>query len=347
MSQYKYDDTHICVYSDGSMREEGTDKAVRNTGWGIVGYHWGREIFSGRGGMGHKAEVYDAELVGLTQATKAATEYTRWHEQVRHVHVFADNTAAVTSIYEPKPTPGQLQMVRTTHMVDDFLNRDEGRTFSIEWCPGHKDVEGNERADEEAKLGSEAWSQDFTTMTNAKRSTKESALEEWRKDWQRASTTGGFSIANRMKPRWKPREHVTHTPREVFGRLTQCRTKHAFIGEYYAKFVANEPIGCPCGVRLQTREHVILECPRYEEHRDILREADERMDLGRLLGTKDGIEAMVKFLGKTGAFTKTGTKKTERTVPTINDVENDMNEEEWWRRMEGDREGAYGLLEDE
>lgn len=177
------------------MMEEDRGKGVRNMGWGIVGYH------RGRGSMGHCAEVYDAELVGLTQATKAATEYTRTHEQVRHIHIFADNTAAVTSIYEPKPTPGQQQMVRTMHMVDEFLHQDEERTFSIEWCPGHKDVEGNEHADEEAKRGADIWTRDFMTMTNAKRTTKEEALEQWRGDWQKASTAGGFSIANRMPPR--------------------------------------------------------------------------------------------------------------------------------------------------
>lgn len=222
---------------------------------------------------------------------------------------FADNTAAVTTVYELKLRPGQKQMIRTTYVVDEYLDGDGERMLSIKWCPGHKDVEGNERADEKAKAGSELWAQDHSTMTNARRRTKEKALKTWQDEWKRTPATGGFTVANRMQPRWKPRENITHTPREVFERLTQCWTKHAFIGEYYAKFVPNKPTGCPCGQQFQTQEHVIRECLRYEESRDILRGVDEQMKMGILLGTKKGLDAMVKFLNKTDAFTKTREKR--------------------------------------
>lgn len=288
--------------------------------------------------MGYHAEVYDTELTGIARAMKSATEFADKHEQVKHIRIYADNTAAVTSAYEPKPKPGQLQMVRVTRAVDSFLEGDRERTVSIEWCPGHEDVAGNERADEEAKAGTEMWSQEYTTITNAKRRTKEKALEKWEREWKRTPPSGEFAVANRLKPRWKPREHVAHTPREVFSRLTQCRTKHAFIGEYYARFVPDETTRCTCGARFQTREHVIKDCPKHEEHRYILEEADAQMELGVLLGTKKGLEAMAKFLARTGAFTKTGKIREERTTPEENNDENDEEEGRWWERMEEERD---------
>ncbi|KNZ73023.1 hypothetical protein J132_01408 [Termitomyces sp. J132] len=318
-----------------------------STGWGVVGYHKGREVFTVRGCMGHKAEVYDAELTGLEKATTLATEYAKRHRQVKHIHVHADNTAAVTSAYELKPAPGQLQMFNITHTVDKFLEENDERTISIEWCPGHEDIKGNERADAEAKAGTELRAQDHTTLTNAKRGVKERALEKWREEWQKTPPAGGFAIANRLPPRWKPREHVTHTPREVFSRLTQCRTKHAFLGEYYARFVPDEHTGCTCGGGLQTREHILQACTNYDEHRHILREADEQMELGILLGTKKGLEATAKFLAKSGAFTKTGKRREQKTTPEEEDNENDEEEERWWRRMEGDREADFGLVEED
>ena len=219
-------------------------------------------------------------------------------------------------------------------LVDGFLEGDRGRKVSIEWCPGHEYVVGNKRADKEAKARAEMWSQDYTTITNAKRRAKERVLEKWERDWQETPPSGGFAVANRMKPRWKPREHVTHTPREVFSRLTQCRTKHAFLGEYYARFVPDKTVRCTCGTRFQTREHVIKECPKYEEHRHILKGADNQMELGVLLGTKKGLEAMAKFLAKTGAFSKTGNNRETKAKPREDDVENDEDEERWWERME-------------
>lgn len=62
------------------------------------------------------------------------------------------------------------------------------------------------------------------------------------------------------------------------------------------------------------------------------------MELGTLLGIKKETEAMVKFLGKTRAFTKTEMKRALKTTPTV-------EEEGWWRRMEGDREVVYRLVE--
>ncbi|KAG6889956.1 hypothetical protein C0992_003436 [Termitomyces sp. T32_za158] len=103
---------------------------------------------------------------------------------------------------------------------------------------------------------------------------------------------------------------------------------------------------CICGIRFQTREHVIQTCPEYEEHRHILREVDEQLELRILLGTKEGLEATAKFLAKSSAFTKTGKKRERRTTPTEEDDEND-EEEDWWRRMEGDTEADLGLIEGE
>ncbi|KAG5730817.1 hypothetical protein E4T56_gene10362, partial [Termitomyces sp. T112] len=47
---------------------------------------------------------------------------------------------------------------------------------------------------------------------------------------------------------------------------------------------------------------------------------------------------MAKFLGKTGAFTKTGKAREKKAEPKIDDEENEEEEEAWWDRME-----RYGM----
>ncbi|EPS99366.1 hypothetical protein FOMPIDRAFT_18484, partial [Fomitopsis schrenkii] len=86
-----------------------------------------------------------------------------------------------------------------------------------------------------------------------------------------------------------------------------CRTGHAFTGEYYARFVPTENVACPCGTHLQTRKHILLECPRYGDARysTILRVAASPT-VNDILGTQDGIRALAKFIAKTGAFSQTG-----------------------------------------
>ncbi|KAL6301214.1 hypothetical protein BKA93DRAFT_696838, partial [Sparassis latifolia] len=62
---------------------------------------------------------------------------------------------------------------------------------------------------------------------------------------------------------------------ETFGRLVQCRTGHSFSGDQYKSFVRTEDTACPCGAQLQTRRHVLQECPRYNAERPILEEVGE------------------------------------------------------------------------
>ncbi|KNZ75009.1 hypothetical protein J132_05346 [Termitomyces sp. J132] len=165
---------------------ESSQSGSNSVGWGIVGFHRGREVLPERGGLGCRAEVYDAELKGISKAISAATKFTKTKQQVKHTHIFADNTAVVKSAYEPKTKPGQAHMVMVTNTIDRFLEEEDGRSVSIEWCPGHEEVKGNKRADKEAKEGTEFWTPEYTTYTNTKRRAKEVTLERWAMHWQKA-----------------------------------------------------------------------------------------------------------------------------------------------------------------
>ncbi|KIJ67387.1 hypothetical protein HYDPIDRAFT_84672, partial [Hydnomerulius pinastri MD-312] len=83
-----------------------------------------------------------------------------------------------------------------------------------------------------------------------------------------------------------------------------CRTGHGFFGEYFAHFVPTNDQSCPCGEPLQTREHILAECPIYDDHRETLCEASEDLIISDLLGTEEGIKALVTFIRQSGAFKK-------------------------------------------
>ncbi|KAJ6572773.1 hypothetical protein DFH09DRAFT_916441 [Mycena vulgaris] len=107
--------------------------------------------------------------------------------------------------------------------------------------------------------------------------------------------------------------------REVFGRVVQCRIGHSLIGECYAKFVPFENVDCSCGEVFQTREHLLRECPLYEDQRHILEKVSRNISLPEILGTKEGIDALAKFLDKSGASTKTGEPRCQPILPTFED----------------------------
>ncbi|KAJ6537273.1 hypothetical protein DFH09DRAFT_930974 [Mycena vulgaris] len=90
-------------------------------------------------------------------------------------------------------------------------------------------------------------------------------------------------------------------------------------GQYYAKFVPSENVDCPCGEVFQTREHLLRECPLYEDQRHILEKASRDISLPEILGTKEGIDALAEFLDKSGVFTKTGEPRRQPILPTFED----------------------------
>ncbi|KAK0232207.1 hypothetical protein EDD85DRAFT_1025816 [Armillaria nabsnona] len=70
----------------------------------------------------------------------------------------------------------------------------------------------------------------------------------------------------------------------------------SYIGKYYSQFVPSEDVGCSRGKSFQTQEHIILECPRYEDQQEVLQNVS-RSYLPDILGTKEGITALNEPIG--------------------------------------------------
>ncbi|KAF7343444.1 putative RNA-directed DNA polymerase from transposon BS [Mycena venus] len=307
---------HLLVYSDGSLRPV---HRVCRIGAGIVIYHEGAEIFARSIGLGGRAEVYDGELAGLLFGASKAVAMAENDPRIKQIHFFADNTSAIKTIFDPKPRSGQLYAHVFHKKICAFLDGDPERKVEIAWSPGHCDIVGNEQADILAKAGAELAMETGGTRSHALRKAKEKVHKSWVKEWKAAPKTGSFAMANRFPPSMKPTTHFMSLKREVFGRVTPCRIGHCFSGEYYSRFVPSENVNCPCGEEFQTHEHILRTCPRYEDHRHLLKSASRDISLPEILGTKDGIAALAKFLEESGAFTKTGTPRSPQETPSFND----------------------------
>ncbi|KZV79120.1 hypothetical protein EXIGLDRAFT_593265, partial [Exidia glandulosa HHB12029] len=66
----------IIAYTDGSQRDE---RGTTSVGAGVVLYHNGERVRALRAGLGHHAEVYDAEVSALQIAAMAAKAYAEQH----------------------------------------------------------------------------------------------------------------------------------------------------------------------------------------------------------------------------------------------------------------------------
>lgn len=298
------DPSQIIVYSDGSLVEQSQGQQV---GIGVVGYLEGQVIAEHSFGIGQKAEVYDAELEGLAHGAEFYCRVAADRVSpvtIRKITLCADNNSAIQRAFEGGANPGMDTSLRIRNAILHFLDSHPQNEFEIRWVPGHNGIEGNERSDYLAKRGAFMQQHSITSLTHALRRAKEKALEAWREEWRRTPPRGGYAFANRVPPSLEPSQHFKCLAREVYARLIQCRTGHAFIGEYYHRFVPSEDTSCPCGERFQTRAHVIQDCPIFRESRGLLSEVVPDLNLADVFGTKDGIQALGRFLARTNAFKK-------------------------------------------
>lgn len=272
-------------------------------------------------------------MAALSLGASLAAEFIDTHPNISHLAFFADNSAAILAINDPKPQAAQTYAAKFQSTLTPLLKTHPNLSISISWCPSHCGIQGNDRADDLAKKATqlERKTPYSVSRSNAIRRSKATILKLWRLEWKKKPPTGRFAIANRFPPSLRPTPHFRQLKnnRELFGRLTQCRIGHNYSGEFRQTFLPNveEPITCPCdNETLQTREHILCECTKYNQHRDILREASPTIALPTILGTKEGIQALTEFLKKSGAFTQTGDPKQPPKPPQFEDEPEPDNE---------------------
>jgi hypothetical protein len=71
----------------------------------VVIYHQKNEVYAESRGLGARAEVYDGKMAGLALGARAATDFIKKNPQIAHIHFYADNSAAIGTILDPKPRP--------------------------------------------------------------------------------------------------------------------------------------------------------------------------------------------------------------------------------------------------
>jgi len=310
-------ESNLIIYSDGSlMKKSGFARA----GASVVIYHKGSEVTTMR--MGWEEErKYTTRRAGLMLGAKIAVDYARSHAQIKHLHFYTDNSAAVKAIFDLKPRSGQHYASTLYTTVVKFLDDDPVHRLSISWCPGHADILGNERADELAKEANDLplSAPISTTRANAVRRSKMASQKAWVKQWKSTPKRGAFAISNCIGPTLKPTKRFLNTPRETFGRLIQCRTGHAYTGEYRRRFHPDKDENCACGKGYQTREHILRDCEYHNKHRIHLLRVSRDIFLPTILGTVEGITALTTYLEQSGAFTTLGRPVFGRETPQFDD----------------------------
>ena len=148
--EHKYNEDYVFIYTDGSLLHP---SGTRMTGYGVVAYRGNEEIVIANGALGEGVEVYDVEMKALEKAAKIVHRITTEKESTppTNIIIASDNTGAIQRIFKGSPGIAQASSLKFRKCILEALDYNQDLKIAIMWCPGHFDIEGNERADTLAK----------------------------------------------------------------------------------------------------------------------------------------------------------------------------------------------------
>jgi ribonuclease HI len=281
----------VTLYTDGSKFED------ENTGSGWVAFKNGpdgtRKIGEGSYHLGHRAEVYDAEL----HAVKSAILWTTNTLPTPHtVYIGIDNQAAIATLAN---NHNNHQYAREALSSADTASK-AGWHFKTIWCRAHVGITGNELADTLAKKGAGGKLTCSDAVTT--------------KAWMQAT------IKAKLRARWKEELPLSNASPSFHTPLKGLPWNHSrALFRVFCSRTPNDPHPnetpdeCPCGTGTLTSKHLTTTCPSFDAPRTQLKsKIDGPLDIPNLTMNPRNMPATIRFLRLTGI----GYRKVDPPTPT-------------------------------
>jgi len=256
----------LTMFTDGSRLDDGV------TGYSVVwkqGLTWaGAKVH-----MGNNQEAYDG-VRRSCPCTGAGS--AKEHDPGTGHHLFG-----CTGSHQADGigrAPGQQYALQARKRITMLRRARKGIVIEIRWCPAHKGVAGNEKADEWAKIataenthGVEWLSSSGRTEVRAAplpRSLANLKREISEKKWAEARQWAGGRTSKtkyRMPKSQKPDGAVAGSTKRLASRYYQLKTGHARTGQYLHWAKVRPDAQCWwCKCPSQTRDHLFKVCPEWK-----------------------------------------------------------------------------------
>lgn len=207
--------------------------------------------------------------------------------------------------------------------------------IKLRWIAAHKDVKGNEKADEEAKKAASGIVTPSEHLPHILRTplppsvgvTKHQYLlrlkEEWIAYWSRSPRKARMEKINKDFPYDKHRKLLSQLTRVQSSLLFQIRSNHLPLNSYLHK-IGKSPFKrcdqCWRRRRLEATEtvtHFLFECASYDYERHDLDNKLGRSsrDLKVILSDVENIRILLSYIGRTRRFKELGDVALMRDPP--------------------------------
>jgi len=305
----KRDQADIRIYTDGSgMRGK--------IGASAVLYREGEEKSQMRYCLGsaRKHTVYEGECMGLV----LGMELLRREREVTEVSICVDSQAAIWAAMGNKTGPGHYildEFHRQQEELSDVHNR---MAILVRWTPGHREIVGNEAADEAARRATEGDETPNTQLPDflqagplphskaALRQTFHAKMKQMAAElWKRSPRYQRTNQIVPDLPRASYFKSIARLPRKQTSIITQLITGHAPLNKHLHRIGKSaSPMCSSCHEHEETVSHFLLYCPAHQATRRLMMEKipDEERNLKGLLATDGNRKQLLNFVAQTTRF---------------------------------------------
>jgi len=252
----------ITMFTDGSRLDSGA------AGYAVV-WQNGQSWVGIKNHMGCNQEAYDAECAAIARALEEATKRQTVPSRVT---IFTDAQAAIRRMVSEDPGPGQKYAILARQHIATLRRTRPDITIEIRWCPAHKGVTGNEKADEWAKLAAEK--PDARGVEALPRSLAHLKREISERKWTEAhqwARSRSNKEKYKMPAKQKPDGTVAGSSKRLASRFYQLKTGHCLTGQYLHRTKSRPTPQCWwCTSVTQTRDHLFKEGADWRAAEDAL-----------------------------------------------------------------------------
>lgn len=334
----------VIVYADGSGFEGKAGAAATLWVNGIK-----KESLRFHLGSLRDHTVYEAEAVGVILALHLLQER---NTRTKKAVIAIDNQAVIKSLTNQKSKPGHYLVDKIHDLVEDFqvtiirgghgdvpgYRRGGGGTvnasggtewkdwelkrkckLTIQWVPGHEDVEGNEDVDIEAKYAAQGFSSFDRRLPVFLRDRIRHPLpksasaikqahfgkikEQWSKDWTLSPRYRRMLQIDPSTPSNKFMNNCKSLTRAQSSVILQLRTGHIGLRAHLFRIKKAVSPGCPhCGDQFhETVWHFLIQCPHYAFARHTLTNKLKHLagSLSYLLTASDAVTPLLSYIHAT------------------------------------------------
>jgi ribonuclease HI len=258
-------------------------------------------------GKADTANVYAAELTGIHLGIDMAGKS---HERYNKCFIYVDNQASIQAIDKPKQQSGQYIIRGILQSLDELQNERPNLEFKLVWVPGHMDIAGNEKADEEAKKAAREHPTGQPPLQNKLKSVQVTKINEDTSIAARTAWNRGKTNARQHRKMTRPQRLKSgvqlygNLPRKQLANLVRLRTGHCRLNSYLSRFNIIEDPSCDCGRGIENVKHFLLLCKKYEGPRNELKKkvGGRNMRVENLLGDPQLVKETLEYVEGTGRF---------------------------------------------